>query len=251
MQHEAFGIFLLIRLSLQSPKLKRVGTDAGVLSSPAPHEGPHGPALPGTQAARLIYLFVGQNKAPGPGPRALCTRPWGSENWAIRALRTRGLEASVSSTNLALALCAFDAGVPGGGVHTDPQTHTDTWTHTQSWGPVQERPSPHPSGSCLHTQREGLPRLHRALPRVAMWEFIVPLRKESQDEKSLTQKLPLELMNSGCQQVKYGHISSLADPGAPPSRCLPVLASPPDLDRFKDVNVEDTLIRNAPCPLPS
>lgn len=84
-----------------------------------------------------------------------------------------------------------------------------------------------------------------------MWEFIVPLRKESQDEKSLTQKLPLELMNSGCQQVKYGHISSLADPGAPPSRCLPVLASPPDLDRFKDVNVEDTLIRNAPCPLPS
>lgn len=84
-----------------------------------------------------------------------------------------------------------------------------------------------------------------------MWEFIVPLRKESQEEKSLTQKLPLELMNSGCQQVKYGHVSSPADPGAPPSRRLPVLASPPDLDRFKEVNVEDTLIRNAPCPPPS
>lgn len=84
---------------------------------------------------------------------------------------------------------------------------------------------------------------------VAMCEFIVSLRKESQDEKSLTQKLPLELMNSGCQRVKYGHASSPADSGAPPSHRLHILASPPDLDRFKAVNVVTTLIRNAPpCP---
>lgn len=155
MQHEAFGIFLLIRLSLQSPKLKRVGTDAGVLSSPAPHEGPHGPALPGTQAARLIYLFVGQNKAPGPGPRALCTRPWGSENWAIRALRTRGLEASVSSTNLALALCAFDAGVPGGGC-TQTLRRTQTHGHTRSPGvPCRRDPPLTPQGvACTHRGRD-------------------------------------------------------------------------------------------------
>lgn len=66
-------------LSLQSPRMKRVGKDAGS-TFPAPHRDPRGSALPGTRAARLIYLFVGQNKAPGPGPRALHTRPWGSEN---------------------------------------------------------------------------------------------------------------------------------------------------------------------------
>lgn len=81
-----------------------------------------------------------------------------------------------------------------------------------------------------------------------MCEFIVSLRKESQDEKSLTQKLPLELMNSGCQQVKYGHVSLLADFWAPLPCCLHIPTSPPDLDGFKDVHVVNTLIRNAPPP---
>lgn len=73
-------------------------------------------------------------------------------------------------------------------------------------------------------------RLQRALPMAVMCELIVSLQKESQDEKSLTQKLPLELMNSGCQQVKYGHVSSLADFWAPLPRSLHTLTSTPDLD---------------------
>ena len=66
---------------------------------------------------------------------------------------------------------------------------------------------------------------------VVVCELIVSLRKESQD-KSLTQKLPLELMNSGCQGEKYGPDSLLAALWAPlPALCTP--AAPPDLDRLR------------------
>lgn len=63
-----------------------------------------------------------------------------------------------------------------------------------------------------------------------MCEFTVSLGKESQD-KSLTQKLLLELMNSACQGVKYGHASLLVAFWAPLPRSLHILAAPSEFDR--------------------
>lgn len=80
-----------------------------------------------------------------------------------------------------------------------------------------------------------------------MCESIVSLGKESQDENSLTQKLPLELMNSGCQQVKYGRASLPAD-----ARHLCLAASTSWLPLLTLTGLGTSMwnvrIRNTPCP---